>query len=420
MKILVVGGGGREHALVWKLKQSPRVDQIYCAPGNGGIAQLCPCEDIDSADIRGLVRFAERKKIDLTVVGPEGPLTLGIVDRFEEKGLAIFGPSREAARIEGSKVFAKDLMVRAGIPTAEHRTFSGIEETLDYLRTAPFPVVLKADGLAAGKGVMVCNNRNEAYDAVDQIMRKRVFGDAGNRIVVEEFLRGEEVSMIALTDGKSVVLLPTAQDHKAVFEGDRGPNTGGMGAYAPAPIASSKLLERVAQKIMLPVIRTMESEGCPFRGALYAGLMITTEGPKVLEFNCRFGDPETQVILPLLETDLVEAMMAVCEGRLDRLSLLIRDQAAVCVVMAASGYPGPYEKGKPIRGLDCVPPEILVFHAGSKRKGKEIVTSGGRVLGVTALGDTIRAAVESAYRAVGHITFDGAYYRKDIAHRAML
>ena len=419
MKVLVVGGGGREHALVWKLKQSSRVEQLFCAPGNGGIAKLCSCADIDSADIKGLMHFAERKKIDLTVVGPELPLTLGIVDRFKEKGLAVFGPSRRAAQIEGSKAFAKDLMVRAGIPTADHRTFSGIEETLDHLQTARFPMVLKADGLASGKGVMVCANRNEAYDAVDQIMRKRAFGEAGNRIVVEEYLRGEEVSVIGLTDGRSVVLLPSAQDHKAVFEGDRGPNTGGMGACAPAPVASQKLLERVLQKIMLPVIRTMESEGCPYRGVLYAGLMITTEGPKVLEFNCRFGDPETQVILPLLETDLVDAMMAVLEGRLDRLSLRVRDGAAVCVVMAASGYPGPYERGKPIRGLDRVPPEVLVFHSGSKRKGKKIVTSGGRVLGVTALGDTIRSAVESAYRAVGYITFDGAYYRRDIAHRAV-
>ncbi|MFH1943790.1 MAG: phosphoribosylamine--glycine ligase [bacterium] len=419
MKVLIVGSGGREHAIVWKIGRSPRVEKVFCVPGNGGIARNVQCVDIDVTDLKGLARFAEKENIDLTVVGPELPLTLGIVDRFQERGLCVFGPNMLAAEIEGSKGFAKDLMAKYRIPTGEYAIFTHAEEATQYIHDNDPPFVLKADGLAAGKGVLLCDSRGEAFDGIDSIMKNKDFGEAGNRLVIEEFLKGEEASVLAISDGENFVVLPAAQDHKAVFEGDKGPNTGGMGAYAPAPVITPKMLEAVVEKILLPTVRGMKAEGRTYRGVLYAGLMMTSGGPKVLEFNCRFGDPEIQAILPLVETDLVDLMMASIEGRMKDISIKIRDDAAVCVVMASGGYPGSYEKGKVISGLDGVASDVLVFHAGTKKKGDDIVTSGGRVLGVTAVEGDISSAIDKVYKAVGRITFDGAYYRRDIGHRAL-
>jgi len=419
MRVLVIGGGGREHALVWKIRQSPQVKEVFCAPGNGGIAQLAECVDIAVDDLKGLRQFARRKRIDLTVVGPELPLTLGIVDFFQKEGLRIFGPCRAAAALEGSKAFAKEIMNTCGIPTAEFATFSDPEEAEAYLHKKQGPFVIKADGLAAGKGVIICQSRAEAFEAVEKIMKEKQFGQAGDKVIIEEYLRGEEVSVLAVTDGIHSVLLPSSQDHKAVFEGDRGPNTGGMGAYAPAPIMTLSLEETVGERIIRPVLQGLQKQGIEYRGVLYAGLMITAGGPKVLEFNCRFGDPETQAVLPLLGADLVDVMNAAVDGRMGEVHLQKEKDAAVCVVMASGGYPGAYSKGKVIHGLDDMPSDIVVFHAGTKVKGRDIVTSGGRVLGVTARGKTIKQAVDNAYKAVGGITFDGAYYRRDIAHRAL-
>ncbi|MBN2030913.1 phosphoribosylamine--glycine ligase [bacterium] len=419
MKVLVVGSGGREHALTWKLLQSPKVERIYCAPGNGGIGKIAECIPIDVTDFKGLIHFAQKKKIDLTVVGPELPLTEGIVDRFQEKGLKIFGPNQKAAEIEGSKVFAKDFMAKYRIPTAQYRSFTDPEKTVQYINQQSTPLVLKADGLAAGKGVLVCHSRAEAYEGIDRIMRERDFGNAGSRLVVEEFLTGEEASILTVTDGEDMVLLPAAQDHKAIFEGDKGPNTGGMGAYAPATVIDQKLLEIIKQKILLPTIQGMKEEGRPYKGVLYVGLMITKAGPKVLEYNCRFGDPEIQAILPLLRSDLIDLLLASVEGNISKVAPKIKHESAVCVVMASGGYPGAYEKDKVIKGLGQIDKSIIVFHAGTKIKGDNIMTSGGRVIGVTALGQTIRAAIDRVYKNVGKITFDGAYYRKDIGYRAL-
>jgi phosphoribosylamine--glycine ligase len=419
MKVLVIGSGGREHALVWKILKSPKVKKVYCAPGNGGIGQVTECVDIDVVDLKSLVNFARKKRIDLTVVGPELPLTLGIVDRFQEAGLTIFGPDKKAAEIEGSKGFAKDLMKKYKVPTAQYDIFTMAEDAVQAIHKMKPPLVLKADGLAAGKGVLICQNRNEAFEGVDQIMQEKRFGDAGNRLIIEEFLRGEEASILAVTDGNDLVVLPHSQDHKAVFEGDRGPNTGGMGAYSPTPAITDDMIKTIRDKILIPTIRGMKQEGRTYRGVLYVGLMMTSGGPKVLEYNCRFGDPETQAVLPLVKSDLVDLMMAAIEGNIGKTNVEIQNETAVCVVMASGGYPGSYEKGKVINGLDRVNKGITVFHAGTKKKGKQLVTSGGRVLGVTALGDTIQNAVEHVYRAVGQITFDGAYYRRDIAHRAL-
>ena len=419
MKVLVVGGGGREHTLVWKIRQSSQVEQIYCAPGNGGISQIAECVDIEVTDSKRLVQFAQKKRIDLTVVGPELPLTLGIVDQFEQKGLKIFGPDRKAAEIEGSKGFAKDLLAKYKIPTAEYQIFTEPDEAIQYINEKKPPMVLKADGLAAGKGVLICTTRGEAFDGVEKIMNEKAFGDAGNRLIVEEFLTGEEASILAVTDGDNMVVLPAAQDHKAIFEGDRGPNTGGMGAYAPAPVMNAKLLETVGEKILIPTIQGMKSEGRPYKGVLYAGLMITPGGPKVLEYNCRFGDPEIQAILPLVEIDLIDLMMAAIEGELKHFHIKLKRESAVCVVMASGGYPGPYEKGMKIQGLDRMGSDTIVFHAGTKQKNSDFITSGGRVLGVTAVGKDIQTSIEKAYQSVGEITFDGAYYRRDIGHRAL-
>ncbi len=420
MKVLVVGGGGREHALVWKLKQSPRVKEIFCAPGNAGIASLARCVPIGAEDIPGLLAFARQEKIDLTVVGPEAPLTMGIVDSFSEAGLAIFGPTARAAAIEGSKVLAKEIMAKYGIPTARFAAFSEAGEAAAYIRRLNSPCVVKADGLAAGKGVIVCQTVEEALGAVEDIMVKGVFGAAGSRVVVEEYLTGQEVSILAFTDGETVIPMLPAQDHKQVYDGDRGPNTGGMGAYAPAPVCTPEVYQTALEKILIPTVRAMAAEGRPYRGVLYAGLMVTGEGPRVLEFNARFGDPEAQPVLMLLETDLVEIIEAALSGRLGEKEIRWRPGAAVCVVLASGGYPGPYRKGYPISGLDRVPPDVVVFHAGTALEDGRVVTAGGRVLGVTAAAETIAAAIEKAYAAVEQIHFEGMHYRRDIGRKALM
>jgi phosphoribosylamine--glycine ligase len=419
MNILVVGGGGREHAMVWKISRSPYTETIYCAPGNAGISQLAQCVDIPVTDIKRLLHFAEKNSVDLTVVGPELPLSLGIVDLFHKNGRTIFGPSQRAAQIEASKVFAKAVMTKFNIPTAEYKEFLNAGDAEEYIKKKEPPFVVKADGLAEGKGVLICTNRKEALDGVNNIMKKKVFGDAGDKLIIEEYLTGEEASVLAITDGEKIAVLPSAQDHKAIFEGDTGPNTGGMGAYAPATITTPQMLQAVRNRVFIPLIRGLQDMGIPYRGVIYAGLMITPNGPKVLEFNCRFGDPETQAILPLLKTDLVDLMIESAEGRLKNEVVQISNQWAVCVVMASGGYPGHYEKGKVIQGVNQVPKDVLVFHAGTKRKDDHLVTSGGRVLGVTALGDSISLAIEKAYKAIGKIAFDGAYYRRDIGQKAL-
>jgi phosphoribosylamine--glycine ligase len=421
MKILVVGSGGREHTLVWKIAQSTEVGRLYAAPGNPGMAQLAECVDIQADDTDGLLAFALRERIDLTVVGPEVPLALGIVDRFEERGLKIFGPSGRAAQIESSKGFSKDLMAKYGIPTARYGRFTSSEEAINYVREQGAPIVVKADGLAAGKGVLICRTETEAISAVQSILDGQAFGAAGREVVVEEFLEGEEASILALTDGKTILPLVASQDHKAIFDGDRGPNTGGMGAYASAPVVTSAVLERVMEQVLRPTVAGMAAEGRGYKGVLYAGLMIKDEKLKVVEFNCRFGDPESQVVLPLLKTDLVALMMAVAEGRLGEMTLEESDDAAVCVVMASGGYPGSYERGKRITGLEAAREmdDVVVFHAGTAMRDGAIVTDGGRVLGVTAMGADIGCAIDRAYEAVGKIHFEGAYCRKDIGAKAL-
>ncbi len=421
MKVLVIGSGGREHALAWKLSRSPRVDKVYIAPGNPGTALVGENVIIPAENVSELKDFALREKIDLTVVGPEVPLTLGVTDAFKEAGLRIFGPSKKAAEIEGSKVFCKELMQKYKIPSAHYKKFDNPDFARTYVETHKPPFVVKADGLAAGKGVIICRNREEAIDAVGRIMESRAFGEAGKRIIIEEFLEGEEASVLAVTDGHAVVPLAPAQDHKAIYDGDMGPNTGGMGAYSPAPVITPELEAHVMATIMRPVVEAMEAEGRPYSGVLYAGLMITKGGPKVLEFNCRFGDPETQPIMMRLEDDLFDLLLAAAEGRLEDRALQWSPKAAVCVVMSAMGYPGEYLKGAPIEGLADAAgmEEVVVFHAGTALKKGHVVTSGGRVLGVTALGDGIKDAIERAYRAVGRISWEGAYYRKDIGQKAL-
>lgn len=421
MKVLVIGGGGREHALVWKIAQSPSVRKIFCAPGNAGIAQLAECLAFSSEDVGSLAAWADREKIDLTVVGPEAPLTLGIVDAFEARGLSVFGPSRSAAEIEGSKVFAKELMAKYGIPSAEFKTFSEPAEAVRYLRGKKPPFVVKADGLAAGKGVILCSTLDEALAAVDLIMMKKAFGAAGDRVIIEELLEGEEASFLAFTDGKTMVPLPPSQDHKAIFDGDQGPNTGGMGAYSPAPVVTEKVHRQVMEEIMIPTVRGMEREGRTYRGVLYAGLMIRDEKAKVLEFNARFGDPETQPLLMRMKSDLVPVLEGAVTGQLSNLKVEWEDRSTVCVVMASSGYPGSYEKGKVISGLEKAAQvsETYVFHAGTALKDGKVVTSGGRVLGVTALGRGIQEAIDRAYEAAKKISWEGAYFRKDIGQKAL-
>ncbi len=420
MKVLIVGGGGREHALAWKLAQSALVHKLYCAPGNAGIAQVAECIELSPTDIRRLAQFARRHSIDLTVVGPEAPLVAGIVDEFQRQRLRIFGPTAAAAALEGSKAFAKQFALRHGIPTATFATFTDPESAWRYIERHPLPVVVKADGLAAGKGAIVCETREQARVALETIMVERAFGQAGDTVVVEEFLAGEEASLLVLTDGDSYRCLAPAQDHKRIFDGNQGPNTGGMGAYAPAPVIDGQARRLIEEQLVRPTIRGMQQEGRPYRGVLYFGLMITAQGPHLLEYNCRFGDPETQAVLPLLADDLLTLMMATVDGELSKVTLRETNAAAVCVVIASAGYPGPYEKGKPIAGLDReFPDNVHIFHAGTKFSNNQVVTDGGRVLGVTAVEDSIPKAIRSAYAAVKQIAFDGAYYRKDIGARAL-
>ena len=425
MNILVVGSGGREHALCWKLKQSPTVTRLLCAPGNAGIEQVAEMVPVKANDLDGLLRLAKKEHIDLTVVGPEQSLALGIVDLFEANGLAIFGPNQSAARLESSKVFAKDFMVRNSIPTARHQSFAhtDAEKARQYIESLPTPIVVKADGLAAGKGVTICASRQEAIMAVRTMMEDKAFGIAGEKVVIEEYMTGEEASFLAITDGIHVFPLAPAQDHKRILDGDRGKNTGGMGAYAPAPVMNKTVVDRVMREIVLPTIQGMHSEGIPFRGCLYVGLMITAVGPKVVEYNCRFGDPETQVIIPLIDGDLAQILLSAATGKLASVMVHQHTASAVCVVMASQGYPDEYEVGKKILGLDKVRAEdgVVVFHAGTKKSANAILTSGGRVLGVTAIGydHELEETIRTAYGAIDKITFDGAYYRRDIGAKGV-
>ncbi len=424
MKVLVVGGGGREHGLCVALSKSRQVTDLYCAPGNGGIADVAGClPNLQASDIDGLLRFATDEGIDLTVVGPEAPLVAGIVDRFREVGLRIYGPDASGARLEGSKSFAKELFERNNIPAAASRTFTDHKEALDSLEERDvYPVVIKADGLAGGKGVLICANKAEAVQGIQDVMVELRFGEAGNTVIVEEFLRGEEASIHAITDGDTLVVLPTSQDHKRAGDGDEGLNTGGMGAYSPAPVVTPALLEKIERQILIPTLHALRLENIDFRGTLYAGLMLTKGGPRLLEYNVRFGDPETQVILPRLKTDLALLLAAAADKKLaDIESIEFDDRSAVGVVMAAEGYPERYQTGKAITGLDQAGrlDDVQVYHAGTMERSGQILTAGGRVLCVTALGDDVRAARDQSYRAVEQISWEGAYYRKDIAHRAL-
>ncbi len=421
MKVLVIGGGGREHALVWKIAKSPKVKKIFCAPGNAGIADLATCVPIAAENTNELLAFAKKNSVDLTVVGPEAPLSTGIVDMFEAEGLRIFGAGREAAQIEASKSFAKDLMIKYGIPTAAGASFTNHTKAQSYLKKIGAPVVIKADGLAAGKGVLVCKTLKDATAALKQVMVTRDFGDAGSKVVIEECLVGEEASFLAFTDGKTVLPLPSSQDHKPVFDNDEGPNTGGMGAYSPAPVVDRHMHQKIMKEVMIPTVHAMAAEGHPYKGVLYAGLMIDRDKIKVLEFNGRFGDPEAQPLLVRLKSDIVSVMEAVIDERLSEFRLDIDPRAAICVVMAAGGYPGKYKKGSRISGIDKANrmKDVTVFHAGTGREGKSITSEGGRVLGVTALGDTVEKAIQKAYLAVEKITWPKVHYRNDIGQKAL-
>lgn len=421
MNILVIGSGGREHTLAWKLAQSPLATKLYAVPGNPGMAEVATCiPGVDICDNAALVKLAQDKAIDLVVVGPEVPLTNGVVDAMNAAGIKAFGPTKLAAELEGSKSFSKNLMKKYGIPTAKYEVFTDADEARAYVEKEGAPIVIKADGLAAGKGVIVAMTKEEALEAVHEIMDDAAFGKAGSRVVIEEFMDGEEASLLAFTDGRTIVPMVSSQDHKRAYDGDKGPNTGGMGTYAPAPVMTKELVAEATEKILKPVIAAMAKEGRPYKGCLYAGLMITDEGPKVVEFNARFGDPETQVVLPLLESDLVEIMLACVDGILSDLDIKWSDGAAVCVVMASGGYPKSYQKGFAIDGLEkAKAADTLVFHAGTAEKDGAVVTNGGRVLGVVAKAPTVKEAVDKAYKGVAAITFQDAFYRKDIAHRAL-
>lgn len=413
MKILIVGGGGREHVLAWKLAQNPRVEKIYCAPGNGGIGGLAECVEIAATDVPGMVAFAKEKAIDLVVVAPDDPLALGMVDALEANGIRAFGPNKAAAIIEASKAFSKDLMKKYRIPTAQYEVFSDYGAARDYLKTANMPIVLKADGLALGKGVLICKDLAEAEDGLKQIMVDKAFGSAGERVVIEEFLEGPEVSVLTFTDGKTILPMKSAQDHKRAMDGDAGLNTGGMGTFAPSPKYTSEIQKEVEEKIILPTMHALNSEGRPFKGVIFFGLMLTKNGPKLLEYNARFGDPEAQSVLYLLKTDLLTILEAVIDEKLGEIELEWEDGAAVCVVMASGGYPGSYEKGKKIFGLSDVS-GATVFHAGTREQDGDFYTAGGRVLGVTAKGGDIAEARDKAYAEVKKISFEGAHYRRDI------
>jgi len=423
MNVLIVGSGGREHALAWKVAQSPQIDHLWVAPGNAGTATMGkPGGNVAIAadDIAGLLDFVQANRVDLTIVGPEVPLAAGLVDMFQAHGQAVFGPTRAAAQLESSKAFAKAFMERHNIPTARHATFSDFDAALAHVQSVSYPIVIKASGLAAGKGVLLPERVEEAEAALREILVERSFGDAGDRVVIEERLSGPEVSMLAFSDGETVAVMPAAQDHKRAFEGDQGPNTGGMGAFAPSPLATAELITDVYQTILQPTVDGMRAEGMPYIGVLYAGLMLTDDGPKVLEFNCRFGDPETQVILPLLETDLLDAIQACVECRLAETSITWENRSAATVVLASGGYPGAYRKGLPIAGLDVAGEmsDVILFHAGTEQQESQIVTSGGRVLNVTATGTDLKGALTRAYTAVECVQFEGMYYRRDIGASA--
>lgn len=420
MRVLVIGSGGREHALCWKLAESSRVEKIYCAPGNPGISSYAECVGLDISDNDAVYRFAAEQKIGFAVIGPELPLVNGMADYLSERGIKVFGPSKAAAQIEGSKTFAKDLMRKYNIPTAAYETFTDAAAAKAYIRQQGAPIVVKADGLAAGKGVIVAMTEAEAMAAIDMIMQEQAFGSAGEQVVIEEFMQGEEASLLAFTDGFTVVPMVAAQDHKRVFDNDQGPNTGGMGAYAPAPVVTAEIREQVAREILQPAVDAMRQEGHIYRGCLYAGLMITDKGPKVVEFNARFGDPETQVVLPLLGSDLLTVMEACIDGTLVETEIRWKNQAAVCVVVAAGGYPGTYRKGDIIEGIENAERlGVLVFHAGTARVNGQVAVNGGRVLAVTAIAADVSAAVRKVYGALPEIRFEGMHYRKDIAFRAM-
>ncbi len=417
MKILVVGGGGREHAIIKSLKKSPRATEIYAAPGNGGIAADAHCTGIGAKDLDAIVDFAKKQAIDFAVVAPDDPLVLGCVDLLEGEGIPCFGPNKAAAILEGSKVFSKNLMRKYNIPTAAYETFDDLAAALDYLKTAPIPTVVKADGLALGKGVTIAETREEAEAAVRACMEDKVFGDSGSHVVIEEFLTGPEVSVLSFTDGKVLVPMVSSMDHKRIGDGDTGPNTGGMGTVAPNPYYTEAMAQRCMEEIFLPTMAAMNAEGRPFKGCLYFGLMLTPQGPKVIEYNCRFGDPETQVVLPLLESDLLTVMEATAKGTLGETEVKFRNQHACCVVLASQGYPKKYETGFPI----TIPADLdaQVYVAGAKLEDGVLKTSGGRVLGVTALGDSLQAAIDKAYAQAAQVTFDNAYCRKDIGARAL-
>ncbi len=422
MNVLVIGSGGREHALVWKMRQSKKVKKLYCAPGNAGVAQEAECVNIQPENINSLLSFANEKKIDLTVVGPELPLSLGIVDKFEETGLRVFGPTASAARLEYSKAFAKEMMAKCNIQTAAFKTFTSSHEAKEYIKEKGAPLVIKADGLAAGKGVVVAETVDEAINAVTDMMENRSFGDAGDKVVIEDCLKGEEASFMVFTDGTTIVPMVSAQDHKRVFDNDKGPNTGGMGAYSPAPVVSDALAEKVIDEVFKPLLNGLKKEGIIYKGVLYAGLMIDDNQLNVLEFNCRFGDPEAQPILFRLKSDIIEIMEAIIDNKLSDITVEWEQEASVCIVIASKGYPGNYEKGRVIQGLDEAEEikGIKVFHSGTAKKEDRIVTAGGRVLGVTASGRDINEAVATAYKAVEKIKFDGMHYRRDIASKALM
>ncbi len=421
MKVLVIGSGGREHTLVWKIHQSPKVSKIYCAPGNAGTLRIAENIDIMADDINALATFAEGEGINLTVVGPELPLTLGIVDEFERRGLKIFGPNKKAAEIEASKVFTKDLLKRYDIPTGRYSIFDSAGDAKRYIKEIGVPIVVKADGLAAGKGVIVCHEEKEAIKAIDSIMEEKVFGGAGDRVLIEEFLEGEEASFMVFTDGKNILPMVSSQDHKAIYDGDKGPNTGGMGAYSPAPVITPDICREIMDRVMTPAIKGMAAEGRPYKGVLYAGLMISNGSPVVLEFNARFGDPEAQPILIRMESDIIPVIEAVIDGNIDKTDIKWREEPSVCVVMVSKGYPGSYQKGNRIEGLEDVEriEGVEIFHAGTRLSQGNIATDGGRVLGVTATGIDIKEAIGKAYEAVSMIRWDGVYYRKDIGRKAL-
>jgi len=420
MRVLVLGGGGREHAIVYMLRKSKYTEEVFCIPGNGGISEIARVEpSIKVTDFDEVARFCKENSIDLVIPGPEEPLVRGVKEALEEKGITVFGPDTKGALLEGSKIFAKEVMKKAGVPTADFEIFEDPETAIKFVEKKGCPLVVKADGLCAGKGVFVCENKEEAEEAIKKLMVEKIFGDSGKRIIIEEKLDGEEASYIVVTDGKSFKALPTSQDHKRLLDGDKGPNTGGMGAYSPTPLIDEKLRRKIEERVIAPVINQMAKEGSPYVGFLYAGLMIVDGDPYVLEFNCRLGDPEAQAILPRIDSDFLELVRATIEGNLASFDLREKDEAAVCVVMASKGYPGSYEKGKKITGIKEAEsiPGVIVFHAGTKRVNGEVVTSGGRVLGVTAMAKDIPAAIEKAYEAVKKIHFDGAFYRKDIGKR---